>query len=99
MTTNKTKFILIVGAYVLLLLASIIYNANAQTFVKLDSKGNYTAIAKTSVKGQSKAIATGKTYTDAKGKIYPVMKSDKGKLFIIRTSAKGSTYKQYLKIN
>jgi len=75
------------------------FSIQAQTSVKIDAKGNYIAIAKTSAKGTSKATTTGKTYTDAKGIKYNVMKSEKGKLFIVRTSKSGKTYNQYLKIN
>lgn len=68
---------------------------SAQAQVRQDAQGNYHA-----VKTEQKAEPTGKTFTDAKGNVYPVMKSAKGKLFIVRTSEKtGKTYNQYLKIN
>ena len=71
-------------------------NAWSQT-VKIDSKGNYIAIAaKKTDKGYKDS---GKTYTDNKGAIYAVYISDKDKLFVIRTSAKtGNQYRQYLKL-
>lgn len=68
----------------------------AQTSVKVDSKSNYIAVSKTSAKQGSKATATGKTYTDAKGKVYGVWESAKGKLFVIKTSASGKQYPQYI---
>lgn len=43
------------------------------------------------------AEATGKTYTDAKGKQYPVYRGSRGSLFIVRVSKSGKQYKQYLK--
>ena len=76
-----------------LLVAS--YSIQAQNVVK-DQNGNYTAVKATA----SKPIETGKTFTDAKGKVYPVYKTGTGKLFVIKTSAKtGNEYKMYLKEN
>lgn len=63
--------------------------------VKKDAQGNYIAmrtLKDTTLK------ATGHTYTDTKGKVYPVYISKNGKLFVIRTSSKGNLYKQYLKV-
>jgi hypothetical protein len=73
--------------------------SNAQTSVKTDSTGNYIAI---SVKGQktgSKAVATGKYFTDSKGVKYPVYKSVNGKLFYTRVSKSGNKYNVYLTIS
>lgn len=71
------------------------FNANSQT-VKKDPQGNYYA-SKEAPKG-SEAKPTGKTYTDTKGNVYPVMISKNGKLFVVRTSKKGTKYNQYLKL-
>ena len=65
--------------------------------VKQDAQGNYVAIhhAKDTVAVKT----TGKTYTDSKGKVYPVYVSSHGKLFVKKISAKGNEYKMYLKID
>lgn len=86
-------------AIVIFIILSLSLNVIGQTRVKVDSKGNYSAVAKQSANSTSKAIKTDKTYTDSKGKKYEVWQSVRGKLFIIRTSAKGNEYKQYLSIN
>ncbi len=73
------------------------YLIQAQNVTK-DAKGNYTAIKKVGTTG-GKAKDTGKTFTDASGKTYPVMMPEKGKLFVVKTSAKtGNSYNYYLKI-
>jgi len=42
---------------------------------------------------------TGKIFQDSKGNKYPILQSDSGAYFVIRTSAKsGKTYKQYISI-
>jgi len=71
-------------------------SGNAQT-VKQDAKGNYIAVK--SVHDSTGAKQTGKTYTDAKGIVYPVMISKNGKLFVTRISKTGNKYNQYLKLN
>lgn len=76
----------------ILLCFALISGATAQT-IKQDANGNFIQVAK--VKQPDKA--TGKTFTDLKGKKYPVYQSEKGKLYIIRTAAKsGNIYRQYL---
>lgn len=64
--------------------------------VKQDSKGNYYQVKTDSIKTTAKP--TGKTFTDSKGTVYPVMVSKNGKLFIVRTSKKGNRYNQYLSL-
>lgn len=64
--------------------------------IKRDAQGNYIAMRATR---DTTLKATGHTFTDAKGKVYPVYISKNGKLFINRISAKGNKYKQYLKVN
>lgn len=67
----------------------------AQTNIKIDTKGNYIAVATK----DTTAINTGKTYTDLKGIVSPVFANKKGKLFVVKTSKKtGKIYKQYLKL-
>jgi len=61
----------------------------------VDANGNYQAV--THKKVASEQSNTGKTFTDTKGKVYPVYKSATGKLYYIRTSANtGNDYKVYL---
>lgn len=80
-----------------LALTLLSFGAYCQQNVKVDSQGNYHALTQST---ESKAVNTGKTFTDSKGIKYPVMRSVKGKLFIIRTSKKtGNKYNYYLKIN
>ena len=67
------------------------YTAPARAQMVQDAQGNYTMII-------AQAQSTGKTFTDAKGNIYPVMQSIKGKLFITRKSKTGKVYKQYLTV-
>lgn len=76
-----------------LLLIISIGNITAQ--VKQDTKGNFYAVKKT----ESEAKATGKTFTDAKGIIYPVYISARGKYYVIKTSKTGNKYNYYLKID
>ena len=80
--------------FALLIVAS--FSMKAQT-IKQDAKGNYIAVKATSGSaGTTSARPTGKTFTDTKGIIYPVMISKNGKLFVIRTSKTGNKYNQYL---
>lgn len=66
--------------------------------VKKTVDGNYMAISTAKTKDNGKT--TGKTYTDSKGKVYPVFITAKGKLFVNKTSPKtNKNYKQYLKLN
>lgn len=71
----------------------ITISANCQK-IKKDANGNYYA---TTTEQTETAKNTGKTYTTAKGEVYSVYISAKGKLFVIRTSKNGNQYKQYLK--
>jgi hypothetical protein len=70
--------------------------ANSQTTIKQDAAGNYVAVKDTNAVTSAKP--TGKTYTDTKGNVYPVMISKNGKLFVIRISKTGNKYNQYLKL-
>lgn len=50
------------------------------------------------VKSNSEPIATGFTWSDSKGKEYPIYMSNSGSCYIIKVSAKtNKEYKQYLK--
>jgi hypothetical protein len=57
---------------------------------KKDSMGNYLAI-------KIQPIPTGKTFTDSKGIVYPIMKSKNNKLFYVKTSKTGKNYNVYIK--
>jgi hypothetical protein len=79
------------------ILIAITFCATAQTKVKQDANGNYIAatVTKTS---KSKAVETGKFFTDSKGVKYPVLKSANGKLFYRKTSKKGNVYNVYIEL-
>ena len=79
-----------------LLLISV--NARSQTTATLDKQGNYIATSKPKQTG-SQAKPTGKTFTDTKGVIYPVLESKNGKLFYVKTSKTGNVYNVYIKVN
>jgi len=86
------KIIIVTFALILMALVKV----NAQT-VTTDVNGNFVAVKTNRVKADAKE--TGKTYTDNKGNIYPVMVSVSGKLFVIKTSKNtGNEYRMYLKI-
>ena len=71
------------------------FTLSAQTAVKKDAQGNYTAVTK-----QAEIKDTGKTFTDKNGEVYKVYESAKGLLYINRKSLKtGKEYRQYLKEN
>jgi len=74
---------------------SLNFSLNAQT-VQKTKDGNYIAVVAS--KMAEKPKDTGRTFTDAKGNIYPVFISKGGKLFVIRISKAGKEYKQYLKL-
>lgn len=79
----------------IMLLSICLYSAASAQNAKLVN-GNYVAITK--AKADTTPKATGQTFTDAKGNVYPVYKSVNDKLYIIRTSRNGNQYKQYLKV-
>ena len=81
------KRIIITAA--LLIAAFTIQAQNARK----DATGNYTAINHAKEPGK----ATGKTFTDTKGTVYPLFESAKGKLYYMKTSKAGNVYKAYLK--
>jgi hypothetical protein len=78
----------------LLILSFPAHSQNA----KLDKDGNYVALS-SSQAGKTSSKPTGKTFTDSKGVVYPVMESKNGKLFYIRKSKTGNEYKVYIKVN
>jgi len=81
---------LLLSAFILLAL-----NVAGQEKATLNSKGNYQ-IEIRKHEGVD-PINTGKIFEDSKGKTYTIYQSEKGKFFIVRTSAKtGKEYKQYI---
>jgi len=99
MSNKKQSAIKLIGCILIILLVGFTTAANAQTKVKTDAQGNYVTVKKErKERAATPATPTGKTFTDAKGKVYPVYQSEKGNLFITRTSKSGKEYKQYLKV-
>ena len=70
----------------------ISYSQNA----KVDKNGNFVAVSRTTAKQDT--IDTGKTFTDSKGKVYPVFKTQRGKLYYPRISKSGNYYRAYIKV-
>lgn len=70
--------------------------SHAQTRAVKDAQGNYSASHSADTTGSK---ATGKTFTDSKGKSYPVYESVNGKLYYYRTSRSGNVYKAYIKVD
>jgi hypothetical protein len=81
---------------VILIILSLSFAGYAQTATKTPD-GNYIAAKNQATGKQDKP--TGKTYTDAKGIVYPLLISVNGKLYYMRTSKTGNVYKAYLKVN
>jgi len=79
--------------FIFLLLLS--FTGTAQNATK-GKDGNFYALAATD-KAKPGGKETGKTFTDKDGKKYAVLESAKGKLFYIRTSKTGNSYKVYIK--
>lgn len=70
------------------------FSASAQTKVTKDASGNYQTVKKAADTSKAVQVAI---FTDSKGKAWPVYKSASGALYALRVSAKGNTYKAYLK--
>ena len=77
-----------------LILAS--FAGMAQTKVTKDVQGNYVAVKRVDTTANK---ATGHTFTDTKGNVYPISISVNGKLFYNKTSKAGNVYKVYIKEN
>ena len=67
------------------------YSQNA----KVDKSGNFVAVSNTA---KQDTIDTGKTFTDSKGNVYPVFKTQRGKLYYPRISKSGRYYRAYIKV-
>ena len=81
------KVIILLSAVFVLSLAGSAQNS------KVNASGNYVSVAKV----REPAKNSGKTFTDSKGIVYPVLESAKGKLFYTRVSKAGNEYNVYLK--
>ena len=85
---------------VLLLVCVVAYPQVAPATGKASSKPNVTITDKGYVAiGKAKAdSATALTYTDSKGKVFPVYRSSRGSDYVVKTSKKtGKTYRYYMK--
>lgn len=82
----------IIGIFMMLALG--MNNSSAQS---VERKGNnFTQVSNKSSRG-GKETKTQYTYTDSKGKTYPIYLSGSGKAFVKKVSQKtGKEYKQYL---
>ncbi len=92
MKKETTQTIVII---IIVLLMCFADNLMAQNVVR-DAAGNFTAFRKIA-NDTSTAILTGQKFTDAKGIVYPVYESQKGKLFVRKISKNGNGYNYYLK--
>ncbi len=79
--------------FLILSLTVAAFGCHAQN-AKLDASGNYVAISKV----DTTYIASGKTYTDQKGAVYPVFIAKSGMPFVNKTSKEGKKYRYYLKV-
>jgi hypothetical protein len=84
------KMLMLTGA----LLACFSLQAQKKANVTIDSKGNFVSVKKDTA---SKATPTGRYYIDRAGSMWPVFKTDTGRLYALRTSKAGKEYKYYLK--
>jgi len=81
-------------AIIVILFTMLSFTLSSQ--IKVDNKGNY--VQETTVSGKRDTVNTGKTFTDAKGVVYPVFKSSTRKLYVGKVSKSGNYYRYYLKI-
>ena len=88
------------GEWLALLLLILLFFVATFAFGQSQSyerKGNNFYLVKKE-RAESKATETVYTFTDSKGNVYPIYKTEKGKYFIWKTSQKtGKRYKYYLK--
>lgn len=86
------KVIFVLG---LILASSVTF---AQAKVTKDANGNFVVLK--SAKKPSNDKRTGQTFTTSQGDKFDVWESEKGKLYVIRTSKEsGKEYRQYLKVD
>ena len=75
------------------LFLALSYGASAQT-IQRDPQGNYKAIKK--AHDSTTAVATGTTYTDSHGGVWPVYRSKSGREYALVTSKNGNVYRKYM---
>ncbi len=68
----------------------------SQTKVTKDAADNYVSVKRGDTTANK---ATGHTFTDAKGNVYPVYISVNHKLFYNKVSKSGNNYKVYITLN
>ena len=78
------------------LFLALCYGASAQTIAR-DAQGNYKAVKK--VKDSTSDVATGLTYTDTHGGVWPVYRSKSGREYALVTSKNGNVYRKYMSKN
>lgn len=82
----------------LMLLVTSALHSTAQTVFEKDANG--IMVQQQTIHTQQQAlgngIATGEQFKDLQGNLYPVYKSAKGRLFIVRKAKSGNHYKVYL---
>lgn len=83
------------GAMLIFFLLFLALFSNGQTVTTTDGK-TYTAVHK--AKTASEGKLTGKTFVDAKGNSYPILQSEGGSYYYMRTSKAGNIYKAYIKL-
>lgn len=96
MKNISITLLLMLSSFVIVSAQSIVkeYKPNA----KVLSDGNYQEI-KTTIENEESDSTTGKLFTDVKGVIYPVYKTSKDKLYIVKVSKKtDKLYRKYLKL-
>ena len=80
----------------IIVLISLMLSFTLSSQIKVDNKGNYVEV--NSVSSKRDTVNTGKTFTDSKGKVYPVFKSSTGKIYVGKVSKSGNYYRYYLKV-
>lgn len=70
----------------------------AQTTYERAADGTLVQVATihTADEAIGNGVATGEQFKATNGDVFPVYKSAKGRLFIVRTSKTGNNYKQYI---
>lgn len=82
--------------YLTIISLFVVFTAQAQTKAVKDANGNYAASHKVDT---TSSKPTGHSFTDSKGKTYPLYLSVNGKLYYYRTSRSGNVYKAYIKVD
>jgi len=91
---RKVKQLKLKLFFIVMMICAMFANSTFAQNAKKDANGNYTYVKPPL---DSTGTSTGKTFTDSKGNVYPVLISKTGALFVMRTSAKGTRYKYYIR--